>query len=167
MNLRWIVLAALVVAGCSSRPVAPPVVHAPPLTPSLTPPPVAADWRDAPGTPGTWSYRPGATVTIAAYGKAGAEPDFLMRCDKATRRVTLSRATATAGTMTLKTSYSEQSWPAMSSGARAEVAIAGADPTLDEVAFSRGRFSVAMAGMAMLILPAWAEPARVIEDCRS
>ena len=40
------------------------------------------------------------------------------------------------------------------------------DPILDAIAFSRGRFMVAVTGGPRLILPAWAEVARVIEDCR-
>jgi hypothetical protein len=34
------------------------------------------------------------------------------------------------------------------------------------MAFSRGRFMVEAQGMATLVLPAWPEPARVVEDCR-
>ena len=41
-----------------------------------------------------------------------------------------------------------------------------ADPLLDQIAFSRGRFLVQAEGGPSLILPAWPEPARVIEDCR-
>jgi hypothetical protein len=40
------------------------------------------------------------------------------------------------------------------------------DAALDWIAFSRGRFVVAATGMPLLVLPAWPEPARVIEDCR-
>ena len=46
-------------------------------------------------------------------------------------------------------------------------ASAGArDPRLDQIAFSRGRFLVDVAGQSRLVLPAWPEVARVIEDCR-
>ena len=40
------------------------------------------------------------------------------------------------------------------------------DPLLDAIAFSRGRFTVESESGAMLVLPAWPEPARVVEDCR-
>jgi hypothetical protein len=40
------------------------------------------------------------------------------------------------------------------------------DRLLDAIAFSRGRFSVEIAGTPRLILPSWPEPARAIEDCR-
>lgn len=39
-------------------------------------------------------------------------------------------------------------------------------PTLDEMAFSRGRFAVDVNGLPTLVFPAWAEVGRVIEDCR-
>ena len=41
------------------------------------------------------------------------------------------------------------------------------DPLLDEMAFSRGRFTVEAEGLEPLILPAWPEPARVVDDCRA
>lgn len=40
------------------------------------------------------------------------------------------------------------------------------DRFLDQIVFSRGRFTVEVPGLPVLILPSWAEPARVIEDCR-
>jgi hypothetical protein len=45
-------------------------------------------------------------------------------------------------------------------------ALPANDRFLDEIVFSRGRFTVEVPGLPMLVLPAWAEPARVIEDCR-
>jgi hypothetical protein len=40
------------------------------------------------------------------------------------------------------------------------------DPLLDAIAFSRGRVSVTIAGGSSLVVPAWPEAARTIEDCR-
>jgi hypothetical protein len=40
------------------------------------------------------------------------------------------------------------------------------DLLLDQMAFSRGRFLVAVEGGPWLIVPAWPEFGRVIEDCR-
>jgi hypothetical protein len=45
--------------------------------------------------------------------------------------------------------------------------LAAFDNLFDALAFSRGRFSVTAAGGAPLVLPAWPEPARAIEDCRN
>lgn len=39
------------------------------------------------------------------------------------------------------------------------------DPLLDAIAFSRGRIAVGLPGTSAIVLPAWAEPARVVEDC--
>jgi len=40
------------------------------------------------------------------------------------------------------------------------------DPLLDQIAFSRGRFTIEVAGQPPLYLPSWPEISRVIEDCR-
>ena len=40
------------------------------------------------------------------------------------------------------------------------------DPLLDAIAFSRGRFAVSVSGTPALVLPAWPELTRVVEDCR-
>jgi hypothetical protein len=44
--------------------------------------------------------------------------------------------------------------------------LPAADPLFDQMAFSRGRFTIAAEGLPMLVIPAWPEPARAIEDCR-
>ncbi|HEU0100627.1 MAG TPA: hypothetical protein VFQ67_17845 [Allosphingosinicella sp.] len=146
-------------SACAGKPApapaaAPPLRQAPPASAApVAAAPVAADpadWRDRPLTPGDWSYDPGAGE--ARY--AG----FSLRCDGASRRVTLSRAGALAP-LRLRTSFGEH---VLEPGA----ALPADDPRLDEIAFSRGRFLVEAKGMADLVLPAWPEPARVIEDCR-
>lgn len=157
------VLAALLLGSC----VAPPrVVHtAPPPAPlpAVTlPPPPARDWTDGPLTPGGWSYAPGAGATRATFGGAGDTPLFTLRCERAARRITLARAGAVA-TLAVTTT----------SGARAFVLAAGAtaslpggDPFLDAMAFSRGRLLVRGDALPALVLPAFAEIGRVVEDCR-
>jgi hypothetical protein len=150
--------AVLLLSACASNPVpAPAAERAPPVR--RTAPPVAAadpveraaeDWRDLPLAPGDWSYDSGANE--ARYG------DFSLRCDSARRQVVVIRAGA-SGPLRLRTTYGERTLPAGG-------ALAAADPVLDEMAFSRGRFAVDAAGMASLILPGWPEPARVVEDCR-
>ena len=40
------------------------------------------------------------------------------------------------------------------------------DAVLDQLAYSRGRFAVEVQGQETLIVPAWAEISRVIEECR-
>ncbi|WP_343520792.1 hypothetical protein [Sphingomonas sp.] len=40
------------------------------------------------------------------------------------------------------------------------------DQLVDAMGYSRGRFIVETPGMAPLVVPAWAEVLRVVEDCR-
>lgn len=149
--------AAALLSACAGKPAPAPVPQRAPTVRQETPPAVVApppaetgtaDWLDRPLTPGDWSYGSGE----ARYA------DFTLRCDGARRQVVLSRDGA-SGPLRLRTTYGERRLPA---GA----AVPAADPILDELAFSRGRFTVDAAGMATLVLPAWPEPARVIEDCR-
>jgi hypothetical protein len=150
--------AALFVSACASKPGpapvverAPPVRQAPPAP--VAPPPVetaAEDWRDLPLAAGDWSYD--SSANEARYS------DFSLRCDSGSRKVTVSRSGA-SGPLRIRTTYGERLLPAGG-------ALSAADPLLDEMAFSRGRFTVDGPGTAMLVLPAWPEPARVVEDCR-
>lgn len=159
--MKWIAGAACMMgmaslSACAGKPAPPPapepaVRPAPP--PAIVSPPVeteAEEWRDGPLTPGDWSYDAGTGVAL--HG------EFSLRCDGALRQVIVSRAGA-SGTLRLRTTFGARLLPP---GA----AIPADDPLLDELAFSRGRFTVEATGMATLVLPAWPEPARVIEDCR-
>jgi len=155
--------AALALAGCAT--VVPPA-KAPPAPPAAAPKPTPApvarpstDWRDIPETPGRWAYSRDASGTAATFTETGGVADFVLHCDLAPHTVTLTRPGAT-GAITLTTSYSAMTWPA------SPVRLNAADPVLDKIAFTRGRFTVESPGTTKLVLPAWAEPARVIEDCR-
>ena len=161
-------LAALLVAACTPipKPAAPP----PAAPPSLPAPAAAAttEWRDMPLTAGEWRYTTGADGSTASFGAAGTTPLFALRCDRARRTVVLARPGTAAGTISVQTSYGAQSWPGQATGdGMVAATLAAADPALDRIAFSRGRFSVALPGATLLMLPARAEPGRVVEDCRS
>ena len=169
MSLRLFpLIVPLLLAGCVApapppRPAeVPPVVVTPP--PAVVPP-TATDWRDAPETPGGWRYLVAGADPVARFGN-GEAAQFELRCERASRTVYLSRLGGTGGTMTIRTSYGERSWPAASLDGRTAISLAARDPFLDQLAFSRGRFSVALDGLPLLLMPAWAEPARVIEECR-
>lgn len=163
MTKRPAAIALLLLAGCVSRPAPPPAAKpAPPPVPTL---PGTGDWRDVPETAGAWAYRRDAAGSSALFGQAGAAPDFILRCDTATRSITLSRPGAAAA-MAVTTSYATMRWPASPAGGRIVVTLRADDPFLDRIAFSRGRFTSEAPGLPTLVLPAWAEPARVIEDCR-
>lgn len=147
------------------RPAAPPPVQAPP------PPPPRADWRDIPLSPGGWSYRNEGQVSFAMFGPASGEPSLIVRCDRAARQVRLSRqGSAAGGALTVRTSYSARTFPLAVQAQTSpyiSIAVPASDRLLDQIAFSRGRFTVEAPGLPMLVIPAWPEPARVVEDCRS
>jgi len=84
--------------------------------------------------------------------------------------VTIAKpATGAAPFLLLWTTSLSRSLPASFNPATARLsATLGAwDPLLDAFAFSHGRVGVTVSGLAPLVVPAWAEVARVIEDCRS
>ena len=171
---RTIALAMLgMLAGCVAPPAPPP--PAPPAPPPAPPVPPAppADWRDTPLTPGGWSYSPGAATSEARFGTTGVAPLFVIRCDRAKRQITLMRPTpatmSAPPALEITTSTGTRKIAAGTiPGAPGMIgAIASAsDPFLDKMAFSRGRFVIALEGAAPLFIPAWPEFARVIEDCR-
>ncbi|WP_174274836.1 hypothetical protein, partial [Sphingomonas bacterium] len=114
-------------------------------------------------TPGRWRYAAAGGGT-ARFEAPGGAMLFALRCDKARHIVTLLRPDApNSAALTVTTSYGSRTLSALpGQGA----SLPAADTLLDQIAFSRGRFTIDAAGMAELVLPAWAEPARVIEDCR-
>lgn len=145
-----------------------------PAAPRPLPPPPplpSSDWRDLPLTPGIWSYQDLGASSRAQYGPRGAEPGLILSCDKTTHQIDFSRlGTTTGNTMTVRTSFGARNLP-LSIRATPIPYVLGRvsadDNLLDSIAFSRGRFTVVVPGTAMLVIPAWAEPARVVEDCRS
>jgi hypothetical protein len=151
-------IAAALLAGCAARPK--PAPSPAPVARPAPAPPVAeapagapADWPDRPLSPGDWTYAGHPGGSEARYGAA-----LRLRCDSGRRSLTILRAGA-GGALRVRTTYGERS---IAAGA----ALAAGDPLLDEMAFSRGRFAVEADGLEPLIVPAWAEPARVVEDCR-
>ena len=153
----------LPLAACTTKP--PPPKPTPPPAPPPPPPPVEEDWRDRAETPGNWTYARDAAGTSARFGKAA--PLFVVHCDLASHQVSLTRVGGTATKLRVETSYSAMDWPAQATGDGTTVSLPARDPFLDKIAYSRGRFTVAVEGLPELVLPAWAEPVRVFEDCRS
>ena len=107
-----------------------------------------------PLTAGQWTYSATAAGSEARYGAV-----LSMRCDRATRTVTVSRPGAAPVVLSIATDSVTRNLPA---GGR----LLATDPILDAIAFSRGRFIVSGGG-ATLAIPSWPEAARSIEDCRS
>jgi hypothetical protein len=145
-TVNWLAAAgaAALLAGCAGKPAPAPV-------------PSQQDSPAPPLTPGDWSYSESPGGSVARFGPAGGEI-FSLRCDSGRRRILLNRAGSGAA-LRIGTTYGQS--------ARAAPELAADDPLLDEMAFSRGRFTVEAEGLAPLILPTWPEPARVIDDCRS
>ena len=173
--LSFSLSAALLLVGCvpAAKQTPPP----PPAPPPVAPPPVAApaseDWRDIPLTPGAWTWRADMAGSAAGFGVAGADPQFVVRCDRTNRRIILSRpgllAAGQEAILAITTSAGTAGYRARPAGGTPPAIAAqtaATDPFLDKMAFSRGRFVVATAGFARLVLPAWPEFGRVVEDCR-
>jgi hypothetical protein len=108
-----------------------------------------------PLTQGQWSYFPTVAGSVASFDSA-----LSLRCDRATRMVTITRLGAQPAMLTIATSSLTRALPV---GGR----LLANDPLLDAIAFSRGRFLVAGGGWPVLAVPSWPEAARSIEDCRS
>ena len=162
-------------------PVTPPTNILPPNilpapTPTLAPTPVIAtsprgDWRDWALTPGAWVYRQDARGSIALFGRPGADADFTIRCDRLAGQIFLSRKGAAPGNapLTIRTSSTLRTLGTQPTGGTLPymaAAMSGSDPLLDAIGFSRGRFVVEQATLPVLVIPAWAEVLRVVEDCR-
>lgn len=162
-----LLLLPLALSACVQAPPPPAPVHPPAPIPAA-PPPLSGDWRDWPLAAGSWRYVPGAPISSAVYGELGA-PQFIVRCDAALRRVTIMRA-GVSTELVITTSGGIGRFPA-GHLEEAGLPMTGAvlvptDAFLDQMLFSRGRISVASPGLQSLAIPAWAEPARAIEDCR-
>lgn len=167
-----LILASL--ASCVSKPRAPappaprPIVR--PLPPPVQPAPPPAAWVDRVATPGDWSVTEDAGGSIARFG---APQIFAIRCERGARRITMTRpGTLDAGRaarLTLRSTEAFAAYPLTNSPAEpgAVAASLGVDDRLlDAIAYTRGRFLVQTEGAPDLVLPAYAEVARVIEECR-
>ena len=163
----------LVVGACVPRAEPQPPVPRPAPRPQAAPvppppAPVARDWLQAQLGPGRWSYRAGPTGTAALWGEASGGARFALTCDRASRTVRFTRAGAAAGPMEIRTTDGARTLNAGPDDGLpgASAGVPAADDFLNSLVFSRGRFLVAATGAEPLILPTWAEPFRVVEDCR-
>ena len=119
----------------------------------------AIDWRVAAVTAGSWSWRsvPGGSEAIFQDYRG---PQLTIRCSMTARTVSLVRTGAISGApLVVRTTSAERSLPS-------HATLLATDPLLDDIAFSRGRFAIEVAGALRLVVPAWPEAARAVEDCR-
>jgi hypothetical protein len=118
---------------------------------------------------GTWTYAPTTDGSEAKFVNASAIPQLFVHCTRATRRVSIAKpAGGAAPFVNVWTSAQTRSVAASFNPAtgRLTIDVAATDPLLDAIATSRGRIGFSVAAQPPLVVPAWAEPARVIEDCR-
>jgi hypothetical protein len=119
---------------------------------------------------GNWTYRAIAGGTEADFVDASAVVRLQIKCNRVNRTVSIVRigVPAAAPTLTVWTTALSRTVSARFLATKELVAdLAAADPLLDSIAFSRGRFATAASGAPMVALPSAPEATRVIEDCRS
>ncbi|HET9429262.1 MAG TPA: hypothetical protein VFO69_12965 [Allosphingosinicella sp.] len=169
LNRPMVMIAALAaLSSCAPRP-APRAPTPPPSQPQARPPaplppPAPVQWEDSPLSAGDWTYRTDGASSAATFG-AGSAASFTIRCEPG-RRVALALSGAARSPLTIRTSYGDRSLAAEPGPGALVATLPSSDMLLDQIAFSRGRFAVEAQGSGRLILPAWPETARVIEDCR-
>jgi hypothetical protein len=154
--------------GAPSQPPQPRAVPRPTLAPPLVvaPAPVAA--AEGSVSPGIWTYGIDERGSRALFGRAEAEALVVVRCERPARRIFVSVRGSAPDTLTLRATSAVRALAARPTSTTSDyvaVEIAPTDPILDALAFSRGRFSVAL-GPRQTIVPAWPELSRVVEDCR-
>ncbi len=118
---------------------------------------------------GSWSYRAITGGSEAVFTDLAGATRLLLRCTRAQRTVSIVRSEvpAAAASLSLWTSSISRSVPSRYLSTRELVAdLTAADPLLDSIALSRGRFATGAAGVPMVAVPAAPEAIRVIEDCR-
>ncbi|MBP6113011.1 MAG: hypothetical protein KA482_11650 [Sphingobium sp.] len=174
LRLACILGGALILASCGPKPTPQPQ----PLPPPPPPPapiavPLSADWREWPVAAGDWSYLRDVDGSSAHFGPPESEPYLSISCDFQTRHIELivfgDPGKAGSGMITIYTTSGTLQWPAIldPDGYGTATATRSAnDSGLDKMIFSRGRFAVEAPGAQPIAVPAWAEVARVIEDCR-
>ena len=118
---------------------------------------------------GNWTYSATADGSEATFANASGFPQLWVHCTRATRRVSIAKpATAAAPLVSIWTSSLSRNVPAsfnVTTG-RLTTDLPASDPLLDALSNSRGRIALTVGTQPALVVPAWAEPARVIEDCR-
>ena len=119
---------------------------------------------------GDWTYSPTSDGSEATFANKSHAPQITIRCVRSTRRVSiLKSASAASPSLWVWTSSQVKSVPATydTATARVQADLGANDPLLDAIASSRGRVGFSTSGLAALVVPPWAELARVIEDCRA
>jgi hypothetical protein len=162
----------MALAACVSAPPPPEpqqAVRPAPAPLPLAAPAAAGNWTERALTPGTWAWRTDPRGAVALYGAVGADAALAVRCDRTAQRMFVSRPAAAGSQMVLRATTGAKAYGARPTGGTpgymaAELDVR--DPQLDALAFSRGRFMIQLDGAPDVIVPAWPELTRVIEECR-
>jgi len=129
----------------------------------------AQDYSTATPIAGSWSYGPAIDGSEAVFTNRTGSPQLWVHCTRSTRRVTISRpATAAAPFINIWTSSQTRSVASSFNPAtgRLTIDLPAYDSLLDAIVSSRGRIAFTVGTQPPLVVPPWAESARVIEDCR-
>jgi hypothetical protein len=159
MTARIASLAALlIVAGCAAPPAPPPP---PPKAPPPPPPAAVIDWKDAPLTPGEWSFDPAARSVTFAQAVA-------LRCVAQGIQIeSIALPGVMATSLDIRTTGAARTVPAERIATRLIARLPAADPIFDEIAYTRGRWALGPSATTPSVLPARADVARLIETCRA
>jgi len=132
--------------------------------------PVESNLEYANPIAGNWVYAPTANGSAATFENVTGQPQLTIRCTRSTRHIQIQKsAPAASPSMWIWTSSQRKSLPATfdASSGQVIVDLGAFDPLLDAIASSRGRVGFSTSGLAALVVPPWADLARVIEDCRA
>jgi hypothetical protein len=120
--------------------------------------------------PGDWTFAFATGGSEATFTDSAGNQQLWVHCTRVTRRVSIAkRGTGATPFLQVWTSSMSRSAPASYNPATGRITIdlASYDPLLDAIASSRGRIGFGIANQPALVVPPWAEAARVIEDCRA
>ncbi|TMM49691.1 hypothetical protein [Qipengyuania marisflavi] len=166
------------IAACVPAPEPTPVPETaavPAPRPAPPPPPVPvptmSSWLDAPQSVGNWTYGAVNGGTMARFGSSNDTPLFALGCTSNSRQIAMIRylpdqRSDSSVIIRTETTTRALAAKAANGGGAVSASVTAADPLLDAMALTIGRFAVEVPGQPALYIPAWAEVTRVIEDCR-
>ena len=119
---------------------------------------------------GSWTYAAATDGSDATFASETGAVQLSLHCTRATRRVSITKpASISAPMMDVWTSGAARSVPVTFNAATARLSadLGAYDNLLDGMANSRGRIAFTVGSQPPIVVPAWPEVARVIEDCRA
>lgn len=138
-------------------------------TPNASGTPLQSNLEYAEPIVGNWLYGSTPDGSEATFSNSSGQPQLTIRCTRSTRRVTILKAASSASpSLWVWTSSEKMTLPATFDPIAQKVSadLGAYDPFLDAIASSRGRIGFSSSGLEALVVPPWADVARVIEDCR-